>query len=199
MGGLQVKNFEQEHGSTTSSFLNKVSLVPSLNDFVRSKKIQEISNFIFEGHALHHMNLLQVSAGGKKQGIAWHRDTAFKFGAMQMMNLLFYPYGTDKRKGGITILPGSQKQQKANIPNSFGEADGQLTLFPKKRDLLIVDGTCFHCVSHSTSTEDRLSFNVRIRHDTADKEVTRYAEFTTGIADFLPEEKKAESTETMVL
>ncbi len=183
----KVKDFQQKHGSSTIAFLNKEKLVPQLHAFIQSPVLQEISDAIFNQQSQHHMNLLQLSMGGKQQGIAWHRDTAFHFGAMQMMNVLMYPLGTDEERGGITVLPGSQKQKNAGIKDSFGYTEGQITLYPDKRDLLVVDGACYHCVSHSHSSKDRMSFNVRIRHVDADKDVSRYAEFTTGFVDYLPE------------
>ncbi len=184
---VKIENFEDKHGSNTYTYLNKIHLVPSLQGFANSGKLMSVANEIFDNSAVAHMNLLQVSAGGKNQGIAWHRDTAFRFGAMQMMNFLFYPLGTDEERRGITVLPGSQRHEEAAISGSFATASGERTLYPGERDLLIVDGACFHYVAHSLSPKDRMSFNVRIRDATADKEITRYAEFTTGEADFLPD------------
>lgn len=185
---VQVERFVERFGSNTHTYLNKTDLVPELRGFVASDKITAISRKIF-GDAYHaHMNLLQHSVGGRQQGIAWHRDIAFRFGAMQMVNLLFYPLGTDAARGGIRLIPGSHRIAKPDIPGPFERAPDQTTLFPGERDLLLVDGACYHSVQHSQSADDRMSFNIRIRHERAPKEITRWAEFTSGVVDFLPDD-----------
>ncbi len=177
--------FQSEHGSTSHTFVNKHSLVAELNAIASSRKIEAVSAQIFGADAVFHMSLLQHNEAGRSQALAWHRDVAFRFGAMQMCNLLLYPLGTDRQRGGIRVVPGSHRTEHVAVTDSFAPVAGERELFPQPRDLLILDGACYHAVSANRSLEDRMAFNLRFRHRQAPKEVTRYGEYPTGVVDYL--------------
>ncbi len=179
--------FRRRHKSNCHTFVNKEHCSRSLRRFCDLPKVRNLAEAVFDGRCLPHMSLLQHGVAGGGQGQAWHRDVLLVFGPMQLVNFLFYPLGTSPEQGGLRAVPGSQAMTDVDIDGPFGPAAGEQTIYPGSRDLLLVDGACFHAVNGNESTRDRIAFNLRFRHADAPLEITRHGVFTTGTVDYLPD------------
>lgn len=108
-----------------------------------------------------HMSLIQHNESNKSHSIPWHQDLDCSVGSEVFYNFLFYPHDCDELLGGLRLVPGSHHEGPITTGGSHDELAGEITIYPKAGDLLIVDGLTYHAVPENRSKRDRTSFCIR--------------------------------------
>ncbi|WP_165569496.1 phytanoyl-CoA dioxygenase family protein [Corallincola luteus] len=132
------------------------------NEILRkfSESLSKVSNQII-GPSDFHMTLIQHNKSGLNHSIPWHQDIDSSAEPGNFYNFLFYPHDSNESIGGLRVVPKSHTAGPLSQGGSHDYLEGEITIFPKAGDLIIVDGLTFHAVSPNLSEQDRVSFCTR--------------------------------------
>ena len=110
------------------------------------------------------------SAYLRGMGHAWHQDTGTDedLATQMMLNRLIYFQDHSPAKGGLFFVPGSiHLGHLTQLPGAHhGPLPGEVQLIPSAGTLVMLHSRCYHRVSHNTTDEPRLMFNLRAKPDT---------------------------------
>ena len=108
-------------------------------------------------------NLYCMAMFSKKgtTGQAWHQDSPPENPEQFNLNRLVYTHDiTDETGGQIRFVPGSHKKGEIPTGDPHGDIEGQMIVSPKKGDLILLHGHCWHNVLPVTGAY-RVSTNFR--------------------------------------
>jgi len=105
-------------------------------------------------------------------GQAWHQDCPPRDSAKFNINRLLYTSDITEDVGGaVVVMPGSHKLGLVPAGDPHEDLPGQVTLKPKKGDLILLHGHCWHRVM-PVKSRYRLSVNYRAAPVGVDPEIT---------------------------
>ena len=105
-------------------------------------------------------------------GQAWHQDCPPEDSNKFNLNRLVYTHDIDASIGGqVKLVPGTHKKGELPAGDPFSTMDGEITLAPKKGDLVLLHGHCWHSVSPVVGTY-RVSTNYRAMPKGTPEEIT---------------------------
>ena len=178
--------FYESHGAINFTFDNPHIMNSVLNDF--SKEIKTTAEEIIP--SVHfHMSLIQHNKAGLKHSIPWHQDISYTVGPGNFYNFLFYPQNSSKKMGGLRLVPKSHLLGKLSLGGSHDELNGEIIVYPKAGDLIIVDGLTFHAVPVNNAKQDRYSFCTRfISSKIVGSKALDIGHYRTGSYDYAKKE-----------
>lgn len=109
------------------------------------------------------------------KGQAWHQDCPPENAKQFNLNRLVYTHDITNEIGGqVIVVPGSHKMGEITKGETFGEIEGQVVLTPKKGDLVMLHGHCWHSVKPVVGAY-RVSTNFRAMPKDTPEEITDIA------------------------
>lgn len=122
-------------------------------------------------------NLYCMAMFSKKgtKGQAWHQDCPPENPLQFNLNRLVYTHDIKMEEGGqVIVVPGSHLQGELPTGDPHADIEGQIVLSPKKGDLVILHGHCWHRVL-SVKGDYRISTNFRAMPKDTPEEITDIA------------------------
>ena len=122
-------------------------------------------------------NLYCMAMFSKKgtKGQAWHQDCEPENSTQFNLNRLVYTHDITAEIGGqVIVVPGSHKMGVLPTGNPHEDIDGQVVLLPKKGDVVLLHGHCWHRVLPITGAY-RISTNFRAMPKDTPEEITDIA------------------------
>lgn len=143
---------------------------------------------------LEQYSMVMFSKKGTK-GQAWHQDCPPNDPKKFNMNRLIYTMDIDeKNTGGQTlVMPGSHKQGVLPSTSSSFDETKAVILSPKKGDLVLLHGHCFHKVNPVTGRY-RVSTNYRVAPKGTPDDITDIGIYRNMIYQFSTESVIQERT-----
>jgi ectoine hydroxylase-related dioxygenase (phytanoyl-CoA dioxygenase family) len=170
------EHFYERHGSDNATFVDCHMHGEFLRSLAEGSRLAGMAECVLSHGSVFHTSLLQVSQPGRGQGTSWHQDVDPETCAGSLYNFLIYPEDLTPETGPLVYVPGSHRWGVLPAGEHFAPIEGQRTLLARAGDLVIVNGTVFHCVPRNRTDRRRFSLNFRFR----DARVPRSA-LTVGV------------------
>jgi ectoine hydroxylase-related dioxygenase (phytanoyl-CoA dioxygenase family) len=187
--GTQAYNtddFYESHGAVNFTFDNPHLVNSVLHEF--SKELKSIAEYLMSNSHFH-MSLIQHNKSSLSHNIPWHQDISYTAGAGNFYNFLFYPQTADELMGGLKLVPKSHLSGKLTLGGGHDELIGEVMVYPKAGDLIIVDGLTFHAVPTNHSKQDRYSYCTRyISEKIVGSKALDIGHYRTGSYDYAKKE-----------
>lgn len=105
-------------------------------------------------------------------GQAWHQDSPPDDPSKFNLNRLVYTHDiTDEIGGQVAVVPGSHKRGIISVGDPNEDFEDQVVLSPKRGDLVILHGHCWHSVRPVTGAY-RISTNFRAMPEGTPEQIT---------------------------
>ncbi|MCG8442039.1 MAG: phytanoyl-CoA dioxygenase family protein [Caulobacterales bacterium] len=112
-------------------------------------------------------------------GQAWHQDCPPEYAERFNLNRLVYTSDIVEEVGGqVVVMPGSHRRGVLPVGAPHEDLDGQITLVPRKGDLLLLHGHCWHRVL-PVKAKYRFSTNYRAAPAGVPEDVTDVCVYRT--------------------
>ncbi|MGR6874301.1 phytanoyl-CoA dioxygenase family protein [Pseudomonas sp. HK3] len=178
--------FYASHGAVNHTFDNPHLVNATLDKF--SVDLNYIAQRMMPD-AYFHMSLIQHNKCALSHSIPWHQDISYKVGAGKFYNFLFYPQTSNEAMGGLRLVPKSHLSGKLGLGGSHDALNGEIVLYPKAGDLVVVDGLTFHAVPVNQSQQDRYSYCTRyIDKNLVGSKALDIGHYRTGSYDYAKKE-----------
>ncbi|SET10107.1 phytanoyl-CoA dioxygenase family protein [Thalassotalea agarivorans] len=146
--------------------------VTSFDVIGKNDQLNALTNTILDNEWYEQYAMVMFSKKGTK-GQAWHQDCPPTDPKKFNMNRLIYTMDIDAElTGGQTmVMPGSHKQGLLPSPSEAFDESKAVTLTPKKGDLVLLHGHCYHKVTEVTG-QYRVSTNFRVAPEGTPEDIT---------------------------
>lgn len=135
--------------------LSKVEVVPwfpqregeiSFDSIEKDTRLNTLTQAIL-GEGYQTQYCMVMFSKPNSNGQAWHQDCPPDDAAVHNLNRLIYTRDIDPAIGGqLALVPGSHRMGVLPTGQPSGDIDGQIIMTPKKGDLVILHGHCWHKV-----------------------------------------------------
>ena len=170
-GWEHSREFIEKSGAEIVPWFPQREGVTAFNEISEHEQLKEITGAILgEGWK----ELYSMSMFSKKgtKGQAWHQDCPPEDPGKFNLNRLVYTHDIHEAIGGqVKLVPGTHQQGELPVGEPFGSMDGEITLSPRKGDLVLLHGHCWHSVNPVIGTY-RVSTNYRAMPQETSEEIT---------------------------
>lgn len=174
--------FSREYKADSSTYVNQHD--KSLHLMRLVVLLKSMANQALHKRAVFHMSLIQCNEAGKEQGISWHQDVDPVFARGATYNFLIYPEDCFEDSGALLFVPGSHLHGRLMPGEPFGFLEGQMMIIPKAGDLVVLNGSAFHCVPRNKTDNRRFSVNLRFRDRLFNPDDLTVGLYRTGRCDY---------------
>lgn len=134
--------------------------VPEFAAVQNNKNFKELTGAIL-GDDFHELYCMSMFSKRGTAGQAWHQDSPPDDPAKFNLNRLIYTHDISDETGGqVVIVPGTHKLGMITTGDPNENIENEVVLNPKKGDVVILHGHCWHKVRPVTGTY-RVSTNFR--------------------------------------